>query len=112
MAELLFYLLESNQQINRSQLSLDSIKSSTREEIAKRLRIAVDFIYSNFDKEISLDDLAAVSYVSKFHLVRLFKGFFKLTPHQFITEVRLSKAKALLHRKSGSIKEVAAKVGL
>lgn len=111
MAELLFYLLESNQQINRSQLSIKSVKSSTREEISKRLTIAVDFIYSNFDKEISLDDLAAVSCVSKFHLVRLFKGFFKSTPHQFITQVRLSKAKALLHQQTGSIKEVATKVG-
>ncbi len=111
MAELLFYLLESNRQINHSQLSLDSIKSSTREEITKRLIIAVDFIYSHFDKEISLADLATASCISKFHLVRLFKGFFKSTPHQFITQVRLSKAKALLQQQTGSIKEVAAKVG-
>jgi AraC family transcriptional regulator len=111
MAELLFYLLKSHQQINRSQLSLDSTKQSTREEISKRLIIAVDYIYSHFDTEISLNVLSAASCISKFHLVRLFKTFYSLTPHQFIMQVRIEKAKSLLKQHRGSVKEIAAKIG-
>jgi AraC family transcriptional regulator len=111
MAELLFYLLRSDHQLNLRKLSLDATKKSTRDEIARRLSFAVDYIYSHFDQDISLDALAAESCISKFHLVRLFKIFFQATPHQFITQVRIEKAKSLLQQKKGSVKEVARQVG-
>jgi AraC family transcriptional regulator len=111
MAELLYILLLSDQQLNLGKLSLDSTRKSTRDEIARRLSIAVDYIYTHFDCAISLDELAAVSCISKFHLVRLFKAFFQATPHQYITRVRIQKAKSLLMQKNRSIKEIARQVG-
>jgi len=54
------------------------------------------FIDSNYSSDISLDDMAAAAFMSKFHFVRLFKKYYGKTPYQYLTEVRIIKAKALL----------------
>ena len=62
----------------------------------KRLLIASDYIYSFYDKDITLDELAGVACLSKFHFLRLFKIAFGKTPHKFINEVKVEQSKLLL----------------
>lgn len=90
---------------------LPALKLSAREEIFERLLRSVDYIYSGFHQNISLDTLATVACLSKFHFLRLFKLTFHKTPHQFITEVRIQRGIELLKSKSMDVKAIARAVG-
>src|SRR5215813_2221007 len=54
------------------------------------------FIDTNFAENISLNEVAGKAYCSKFHFLRLFKLLYGKTPHQYLTEVRMAKAKEFL----------------
>jgi len=54
------------------------------------------YISTHFDTGISLDHLADNGHTSKYHLLRLFKKYYGQTPRQFLTDVRIAKAKIYL----------------
>ena len=54
------------------------------------------FIDDNFSNRINLSDIAGEAHFSKFHFLRLFKLMYGQTPHQYLTGVRIKKAKQLL----------------
>ena len=71
---------------------------------------ARSFISSNFDQELNLDLLSRISYVSKFHLLRLYKKYYGQTPQQFLTDKRIEKSKEYL-KKGKNITETCFAVG-
>jgi len=109
--QLLAHLLQQQTQLYKVKQMIPALKSSTREEIIKRLFISTDYIYTFFHQNLSLGELAQVSCLSKFHFLRLFKTAFGETPHQFITKVRVQKAKELLQSKSLEVGDIAKQVG-
>lgn len=58
-----------------------------------------NFINNNFDKELNLDLLSHIHFTSKFHLLRLFKKYYGLTPKQYQTDRRIERSKH--HLKNG-----------
>ena len=104
-------LLRKNNVIKQSEKEIPVIKNSTREEIQKRMNTATDYIYSFYDKDISLDELAQVACLSKFHFLRLFKIAYGTTPHQFITAVKIDRAKALLKNQQDDVNVIAKSLG-
>lgn len=76
-----------------------------------RARRVVEFIEENFDRAVTLSDLAAVAELSKFHFVRAFKQHFGTTPHSFVTMRRLEKARSLLENSSLSIADIGLRSG-
>lgn len=54
------------------------------------------FIDRNFEKEINLQFLSHTLFTSKYHLLRLFKRYYGLTPKQYLTLRRLEKSKEYL----------------
>jgi AraC family transcriptional regulator len=90
--DVLVTLLRTDRQVKKLERSIPAMKNSTRKEIVRRLTDSTDFIYSNFNKEISLDELANIACLSKFHFLRLFKSAFQKTPHQFINELKVRQA--------------------
>jgi AraC family transcriptional regulator len=111
LIELLTHLLKQESEIVKIRGTIPAIKSSTREEILQRLFYSTDYIYSNYNKVLSLEELAQASCLSKFHFLRLFKIAFRKTPHQFVTEVRLQKARELLKYTKLTIHEVSRSIG-
>jgi AraC family transcriptional regulator len=113
--ELLMSLLAQlmvEQQIERQRKNvLGAVKGATRSEIMRRLYLATDYVYSSPDGSFSLDELSRMAMLSKFHFLRSFKEAFNKTPHQFITEVRVERAKHLLGKTDLEIAEIARKVG-
>jgi AraC family transcriptional regulator len=109
--DLMSHLLQQQKLIKQDALAIPTIKMATREEILKRLFLATNYIYTFYDRTITLDDLARVSCLSKFHFLRLFKQFFQQTPHQFITELRIKKAIHLLKNPQAEVKQVARQLG-
>ena len=96
LAELFLCLLRDQIALQQKENDLPSIKKATRQEILKRLLLSIDYIQSNFGQEIELTDLASISCLSKFHFLRLFKIAFQQSPYQYLTTVRLTRARALL----------------
>jgi len=51
------------------------------------------YIDNHFDKELNLTLLSRIRFTSKFHLLRLFKKYYGLTPIQYLIDKRIEKAK-------------------
>ena len=76
----------------------------------KRIVHAKLFIDNHFSEKIDLNNIADEAYFSKFHFIRLFKKIYGKAPHQYLTRVRIEKAKQLL-QKGTSVTEVCFTVG-
>jgi len=74
---------------------------------------AIAFIQAHYAHDVKLDDVAAAVHLSPFHLARLFKQVTGASPHQYLVQVRVNAARALLSAGSGerSLAEVATAVG-
>jgi AraC-like DNA-binding protein len=59
-------------------------------------RRARDYLESAYASNPSLDEVEQQAAVSKFALVRLFRRSFGITPHAFLVQVRVQRARALL----------------
>ncbi|TBR38473.1 AraC family transcriptional regulator [Marinomonas agarivorans] len=55
---------------------------------------AQTFIEDNISTDLSLEDISRAANLSKYHFLRLFKQHFNITPHQYILNSRLNRAKA------------------
>jgi AraC-like DNA-binding protein len=76
----------------------------------RRIVLAKLFIDEHFADNIDLDAIAGEAAFSKFHFIRLFKMAYGKTPHQYLTLVRIEKAKLLLQSES-SVTDVCFSVG-
>ena len=90
---------------------LGFLNKGTRLEILRRLNMAKEYLYSNFNQNISLDDLAEHACLSVNHLLRTFKQAFNQTPHQFLIQLRLQRAQLLLKSTKYPINEVVNLIG-
>lgn len=57
------------------------------------------YIDNNYDTDLNLDLLAQTNFVSKYHLLRLFKKYYGLTPRQYLIDKRIEKSKEQLKNK-------------
>lgn len=80
-------------------------------ELHKRIVKTKLFIDRNFAQAIDLDILSSEACVSKFHFIRIFKKTYTKTPHQYLFQKRMDKAKELLKAGRLSIYEVCLHVG-
>lgn len=64
----------------------------------------------HFATEINLDSLASLQFTTKYHLIRIFKRYFGITPRQYLINKRIEKAK--FHLKAGkSVSETCFSIG-
>src|SRR5687768_15313802 len=76
----------------------------------RRLCRARDLIHDRHDAALSLDDLADAAGLSRFHFLRQFRRAYGKTPHAYLQEVRLDRARHLLGRGT-SVTEACVSVG-
>lgn len=55
-----------------------------------------EFLDTNYLSNITLDDLVEVSGISKYYLIRQFENSYGLSPHKYITNLRVNHSKELL----------------
>jgi AraC-like DNA-binding protein len=72
---------------------------------------AVDLIHSNFQDDLTLDDLAAAAAMSRYHFLRCFKAQVGATPYAYLLQVRLRTAATWLRSSSRSITDIALACG-
>jgi AraC-like DNA-binding protein len=90
---------------------LNNLRLATREELFRRVCRARDYAHAMFAHPITLAELSRVACLSPNHLLRTFREVFGQTPHQFLTERRLSEAKRLLARSDLPVTEACLAVG-
>jgi len=73
----------------------------------RRMREVLEYIEAHIEAPISLDDLAGVAYLSRFHFARSFKQATGKTPHQYVNERRMERAKSLLKQRQRSLIDIA-----
>ena len=78
---------------------------------AQASRIA-DFLDDRLDRSISLDELARLAGLTKWHFMRRFNITYGTSPHSFITDRRMARAKELLAFSDLPIVQVALEVGM
>lgn len=105
--QLAIHLLRSHLTVRKSaQLEL-----SRAGLVDRRLRRAIEFMHDNFGRELGLEEIAAAAYLSEFHFARLFKQIIGSTPHVYLANLRIEKARKLLAETEIPIIEIAAMVG-
>lgn len=80
--------------------------------VPERIQYLITYINHNFNKPLTLDGLAEFSGISKYHLVREFKKYTGFPPHEYITELRIERAKSLLMQTSIPAYKVGMLVGI
>ena len=90
------------------------LRQQTKQELPINAEALATDIRAFIDKdelfELTLEEIAKNFHIGTFHLIRLFKKAFGMTPHQYILSQRLNRAKALLLQ-GESIAEVALECG-
>ena len=77
----------------------------------RRLARVLAFIDAHLDRDMTLEELAREACLSRFHFARSFKAATSLSPHRYILQRRLDRAKALLKSGTLSLAEVALACG-
>ena len=86
-----------------------SFESVNRKYVVEQI---LDYFGDHYHEKISLDRIADNMYLSPFYISRIFKSEVGDTPIRYLINIRLEKAMELLESGfSGSIQEVAARVG-
>ena len=75
------------------------------------LNHAMKYISKHLYAEIGPDNISAICKISKPYLFALFKKYLKTSPHQYILNARMTKAKSLLCIGNTPIKEIAEQCG-
>jgi AraC-like DNA-binding protein len=69
------------------------------------------FIDDNYASPLDLNKLSDEACFSKYHFLRLFKKTYNKTPYQYLSEIRIEKAKEKLKHEGMKVSEVCEEVG-
>src|SRR5438128_8680803 len=80
-------------------------------DVHERLCRARRFIDECYDLPLDLNEISKQACLSRFHFLRLFRDTFETTPHQYLIQRRIERAKELLRWKEMSVTDVCFEVG-
>lgn len=81
------------------------------DSVSSAILRALTFIEENIERPISLDELAGLSYMSRFHFSRTFKARTGMTPMSLIAHVRIERSMSLLRQNPDCVSDIALAVG-
>lgn len=71
----------------------------------------IRFLEDNYNKPVSLDDIASDNYISKSHLCRIFKQFTGMTIFDYIIKIRINNARMLIRNTDKKLDDIGRVVG-
>jgi AraC family transcriptional regulator len=69
------------------------------------------FLRENLHRRISLDDIAVIAGLSRFHFVKAFRQSMGMTPYQYLLRLRIAESKRMLAETSLTVSDIAKCVG-
>jgi len=72
---------------------------------------ALEFIDNYYDKDIKVNDIANYIGIDRSYLTNIFKKIMHVSPHQYLINYRLEKARNLIKKTNLSISEVSERIG-
>lgn len=90
---------------------LESVTSLNQNEYRPVIQNACEFIRLNYNKDITLEEIANHSNLSPFYFSKIFKENTSQTFICFLTDIRIEEAKNLLLNSNSSIKEITRSIG-
>ena len=90
---------------------IELVYSSQDAKKVTQIRPAINYIDANYDKPISLADIAKASYMSVSRLAHVFKEQMGITLIDYLTSVRIERAKQLLLATAQNCTEICFQVG-
>ena len=94
-----------------SGLNGNQVRRSPHQDIYRRLCRARVLIDECCHLPLDLERISREACLSRYHFLRLFRQAFNRTPHQYLTERRIHKAKELLAAATLSVTDVCFEVG-
>lgn len=77
----------------------------------KSLAHARDFMRHAYRRPLNLKEVSARAHLSPYHFLRVYREAYGETPHEFLTRLRIERAKALLAGGSHNVTETCFEVG-
>jgi AraC family transcriptional regulator len=108
---LLERMLSSHRSTTRAIRALPASRSAKRLELHRRLSWGRDFIHGNYQRPISIDEMARAACLSKYHFIRLFHALEGVTPYKYLQRKRVAAAQRLLANTRMTHVEIAEQVG-
>lgn len=86
-------------------------ETTTAPEVFERLNRARQLMDHSYDLPLDLKQISSEACFSRYHFLRLFRQAFNKTPHQYLVERRIEKAKELLTSADLRVTDVCFEVG-
>ena len=87
------------------------INSSHEDKTVSAVDKAKDYIDANYSKDLSLDDISRKFDISPYYFSKLFKNKTGVNFIDYLTNIRIERAKELLADSDASMKEICSEVG-
>ena len=87
-----------------------TVKGARQDVMRADIRKAIEFLHSSYAQTLTVKEIATVAGLSEFYFMRTFQAMTGLSVHQYLTQIRLVRAKGLLSR-GISASQVASDVG-
>ncbi len=85
--------------------------SDRESKTLKKIKLSINYIKSNFRRDLTLEEVSEVASLSRYHYCREFKKATGLTPIEFINRTRCEYAKELLEARKYTIAEISEMCG-
>jgi AraC family transcriptional regulator len=93
----------------RDQLKV--LNMTSRAELFKRLNNAKDYMLSNYNQPITIEEISQYACLSEIHFHRTFKQTYNCSPHQYLIQLRLNNARHMLKTTGYTVSEIVNLIG-
>ena len=94
-----------------AEVSSSSLPGLRRIPAESKLMRLLDYIENHISEPLDVVSLAQIANISRNQLFREFKKYMECTPHGYLLERRIAKARSMLEKDTASIKEIAEECG-
>lgn len=106
--EMMILLLRS---LEKEEQFQDPAHANQSDRMNQVVQLITTYMENNYAKEISIEQLATLYYVSPTYLSKIFKDLTGVSPINYLIQIRLKNAHQMLEKQDLTVKEVAKAVG-
>jgi AraC-like DNA-binding protein len=88
----------------------NSIKTESG-KLKELIDASVNYINQNFDRELSVTDISKFIFLSPSYFTKVFKEHMGISPHNYLLEIRIERAKEMIVNTENKICDIALNVG-